>query len=57
MLGQGVLPKRYDMLADTQDAAHMAGLLTQMRDVFRQAANQMPSHDDYIARLSGGSRP
>jgi tryptophan halogenase len=57
MLGQGLMPTSYDALADTQDAAHMAGLLTQMRDVFRQTAQQLPSHEDYIARMCQGQRP
>jgi len=56
MLGQGLMPTSCDALADTQDAAHMAGLLTQMRDVFRQTAMQMPTHQAYIARMCQGQK-
>lgn len=56
MIGQGLIPAHYDVLADTQDAAHMAGLLNQMRDVFRQTAHHMPSHEDYITKLCRESR-
>ena len=56
MLGQGLIPERYDALADTQDAAHMAGLLSQMRDVFRQTAQRMPSHENYVARICEDSK-
>ncbi len=56
MLGQGLMPMRYDALADTQDATHMGGLLRQMHDVFRQTTQQMPSHVDYVARMCQGQK-
>ncbi len=54
MLGQGLVPARLDPLAANHNVDHMIGLLTQMRDVFRQSAQQMPTHEGYIAQHCQG---
>ncbi|HEX8239934.1 MAG TPA: tryptophan halogenase family protein [Allosphingosinicella sp.] len=50
LLGQGIVPRRYDPLADTVDEREVRGTLARMAQFIRQAAEKMPSHSDYLAR-------
>ena len=50
MIGQGLFPEGYDPLADGVPDAPMKQMLAQMGQSFRQAADGMPSHADYITQ-------
>jgi tryptophan halogenase len=50
MMGQGLIPGRYDPLTDAVDPDTMRSLLANIRGAIRQAADNMPLHSDYIAR-------
>jgi tryptophan 7-halogenase len=55
MVGQGLMPSRYDPLADTVDDRDIREMVGRMGDAFQQAARAMPSHGDFIARYCAGS--
>jgi tryptophan halogenase len=57
MLGQSILPESYDPIADALDENKVAAALAQMRQAIRQTAERLPSHGDFIAQISGQSRP
>ena len=57
MLGQGILPESYDPIADALDENKVAAALEQMRVAIRQTAERLPSHGEFIARISGQPRP
>lgn len=48
MLGQNVLPRRYDARADTLDAEAAKSNLANIRDVIAECARAMPMHQDFI---------
>jgi tryptophan 7-halogenase len=48
-LGQGVIPRDYDRLADAR-TVDGAGQLARLREMMRAAAATFPTHDDFIAR-------
>jgi tryptophan halogenase len=50
MLGQGIMPEGWDPLADTLDQRMVESNFRRLAHTFAQAAAQMPSHADYIAR-------
>jgi tryptophan halogenase len=50
MLGQGVTPQTWDPLVDTIDEVAVKRALTQMPGYFRQVAENMPTHGDYLER-------
>ena len=51
LLGQGIQPRRYDPLVDTVDEDEVRQTLARMAPFIRQAAEGMPSHSDYLARV------
>ncbi len=53
LLGQGIVPRRYDPLADTVDEGDVRQTLARMAPFIRQAAEKMPTHSAYLARLGG----
>ncbi|HYD37679.1 MAG TPA: tryptophan 7-halogenase, partial [Allosphingosinicella sp.] len=50
LLGQGVVPRRHDPLADTVDEDEVRRTLARMAPFIRQAAETMPLHSDFLAR-------
>jgi tryptophan 7-halogenase len=50
LLGQGIVPERYDPLADGVPPREVAAVLGAMQRTIRDAAQAMPGHQDYIAR-------
>lgn len=51
LIGQGVMPRRHDPLADTIPADEVQVTLERMAQYMRSAAESLPSHPDYLARL------
>jgi tryptophan halogenase len=49
LLGQGVVPDDYEPAADAIDGAALTDLLDKMRASYRDTADRMPSHADFIA--------
>jgi tryptophan 7-halogenase len=50
MLGQNIVPERYDPIADALDEEKVAAAIEQVRAAFEQTAAQMPSHAQFIAQ-------
>jgi len=50
LMGQGLLPKSYDPLADAIDAATLEGAMRNMRETVRRTALALPTHAEFIAR-------
>jgi tryptophan halogenase len=50
LLGQGVIPEEPEPAASAMDPAFISNALDQMRLSYRRAAEQMPSHAEFIAR-------
>jgi tryptophan halogenase len=50
LLGQGVHPAAHDPLADTIAPQELAAILGGMRRVIDQAADRMPTHQQFIER-------
>ena len=48
MLGQGLLPRGYDPLADGLPEDHVRAQLQRMRAVIRQGAAALPTHRDFL---------
>ena len=48
MIGQNIIPRGYDAIADTLDAAKVKANLDDMRNVVRQCAEAMPKHQEFI---------
>jgi tryptophan 7-halogenase len=55
MIGQGLVPKGYDTLADALDDQQLTQMVGQMASIFERTANTMPHHADYVARTCQGS--
>jgi tryptophan 7-halogenase len=55
MVGQGLMPERYDPLADTVDDRDIRNMVGRMAETFHQAVRAMPTHADYVARHCAGS--
>jgi tryptophan 7-halogenase len=51
LLGQGIVPRRWDPLVDAVDGGQAEQLLTRMSQFIRRAAEAMPAHSDYLAAL------
>lgn len=49
-LGQGVLPRSYDPLVDAHDIRSVRERLGAIRAAIENAANEMPTHEDFIRR-------
>ena len=56
MIGQGLMPQRYDPLADSLDDRQIRSLVGQMGEAFQRSARQMPTHADFITRHCAGSQ-
>jgi tryptophan 7-halogenase len=54
MVGQGLIPAGYDPLVDAVPDGPMKKLLAGIGQSFRQAADKMPTHADYIMRNCKG---
>jgi tryptophan halogenase len=50
-LGQGIMPRHYDPLADTLDPQQMRVQLQRMRGVIRQGADSLPPHRTYLEKF------
>jgi tryptophan halogenase len=50
MLGQGVFPEQHEPAADALDEDRVAAALDQMRQGYRDMAEQLPTHQEFIAR-------
>lgn len=48
LIGQGLLPDRYDPLVDTMNDQDVRKMLQAMRATFRNTALNMPGHSDFI---------
>jgi tryptophan 7-halogenase len=55
MVGQGLMPKGYDPMVDTVDDKPMHQMLARMGKAFRDTADRMPTHADFIAQNCAGS--
>jgi len=51
LTGQGIVPERYDALADVMPLDDLKNRLAQMRNMIRQAAESAPSHREFIERI------
>lgn len=49
LLGQGILPRRWDPLVDAVDDSQAQQILARMAQTIRRAAEAMPAHKDYLA--------
>jgi tryptophan halogenase len=50
LLGQGIVPEDYEPAADAMEAAKLSDVIDRMRLSYRQTAEQMPTHAEFIAR-------
>ncbi|NWM24685.1 tryptophan 7-halogenase, partial [Escherichia coli] len=50
LLGQGVMPRGWDPLADGLDDDKLATSLARIHEMFARAALAMPRHEDWLAR-------
>jgi tryptophan 7-halogenase len=50
-LGQGLIPRSYDRLADARASVDAAAHLRKLREMMQSAAQTFPAHEDYVARL------
>jgi tryptophan 7-halogenase len=55
LLGQGVMPKKYDPVADAVDVQQVGQMLGRMTQLFHQAAGAMPGHAAFIDRNCRGA--
>jgi tryptophan 7-halogenase len=55
MLGQGLMPNGHDPLVESLEEKQMNQMLARMGKAFRDTADRMPSHADFIARHCAGS--
>lgn len=49
-IGQGLVPDRYDALADARPQVDAAAQLKKLRTMMAEAALTYPTHDDYLAK-------
>jgi len=49
-IGQGMIPERYDVLADARPNVDASGQLRKLRTMMSDAAETYPTHDDYLAQ-------
>jgi tryptophan halogenase len=56
MVGQNILPRSYDPMADSLEPEKIAAKLDEMRAKIRQCAEAMPAHRDFIAAHCAGAR-
>ena len=59
LIGQGFIPEAYDPLVDAIDEGEFQHIMNRMRMTFRHAAEQMPSHAEFVRAnclsVQGGS--
>jgi tryptophan halogenase len=53
LLGQGIMPRRWDPLADALPESEVRETLGRMAPFIRRAAESMPAHQDYLAQITG----
>jgi tryptophan halogenase len=53
LLGQEVVPRRWDPLADALPETEVRETLARMAPFIRRAAESMPAHQDYLAQVTG----
>ena len=51
LLGQGIEPEGYDPVADSFEDAWVSDALDRMHESYRAMAEQMPPHEEFIARV------
>lgn len=51
LLGQNIIPQRYDPIVDTLDLERVKDSLGSMYGAMQNAVKSMPSHQDYIAKF------
>lgn len=57
MLGQGIVPEDYEPVVDALDEEKVASALEQMRVAYRQAAERLPTHGEFLAHIMGRRAP
>ena len=57
LLGQGILPRSYDPLADTLPDGEVRETLARMRAFIARTAEKMPRHADYVRRHCPAGAP
>ncbi len=50
MMGQNLVPVRYDHMADALPDADLQEFLTNMKTIMKGVVGRLPSHADFIAR-------
>jgi tryptophan 7-halogenase len=55
LLGQGIIPQKYDPLADALNGQQVAQMLMKMTQLFHQSAGAMPGHAAFIDRHCRGT--
>jgi tryptophan 7-halogenase len=48
MIGQNIIPRRYDPMVDSLDPRKIQSKLTEIRDAVRRCTEAMPSHQEFI---------
>jgi tryptophan 7-halogenase len=56
MMGQGLMPQGHDPMADTLDPREIGYMVEKMAAIFNGAAQQMPTHAEFIAQHCAGSK-
>jgi tryptophan 7-halogenase len=56
LIGQGIWPRRHDPLADLFPLDSVRSQLQRLRKLIRETADAMPTHEEFIARLSQPQR-
>ncbi|RMF17877.1 MAG: tryptophan 7-halogenase [Alphaproteobacteria bacterium] len=52
MIGQGLYPNDHHPIADLMPADELADFLARIREIIARAVSAMPSHDEFLARIS-----
>jgi tryptophan halogenase len=55
MVGQNIIPRRYDPLVDSLDPGKVQSRLEELRTDIRRCVESMPSHSDFIQAAGGRS--
>jgi len=50
LFGQGIVPEDYEPAADAMDGAQLSDVIDRMRLSYRDMAERMPTHAEFIAR-------
>ena len=56
LIGQGIWPRRHDPLADLLPLDSVRSQMLRMRKLIRETADAMPTHEEFIARLTRPQR-